>query len=335
MRLLLVKTSSMGDVIHALPVVTDLKAHRPELTIEWVVEEAFADLPALHPGVARVQRVALRRWRRGLLQAGTWREIGAARMALRARAYDAVLDLQGLAKSAWVARWAGAPVTGFARGCVREPVAARFYARTHPVDMRLHAIERLRSLAGQAWDYAPHGPPVFGLRRDLPRPGWMPSKGVVVLLHATSRPEKGWADEDWVQLARACAQVGLVPLWPWGSAAEQVQAQRLASLAATGLVTPRMRLAEAAAMLLHASGTVGVDTGLMHLSAAFERPTVAVFTATPAWRFGPYWTPAAVSLGGEGDPPSAGDVLAALRSVGGLPVGTTGAPARPDTELAP
>lgn len=318
MRLLLVKTSSMGDVIHGLPVVTDLQAHRPDLTIDWVVEEAFADLPALHPGVARVQRVALRRWRRELLRTSTWREIGAARAALRGRDYDAVLDLQGLAKSAWVARWAGAPITGFARGCVREPIAARFYAHAHSVDMRSHAIERLRSLAGQAWGYTPQGLPSFGLRRDLPRPAWMP-QGAVVLLHATSRAEKAWPDDAWVRTAQACARAGRVPLWPWGSAAEQAQAQRLASLAGTGLVTPRMRVAEAAAMLLHADGTVGVDTGLMHLSAAFERPTVAIFTATPAWRFGPYWTPAAVSLGGEGAPPRADDALAALRSLGGLP----------------
>ena len=318
MKLLLVKTSSMGDVIHALPVVTDLRAQRPDLAIDWVVEEAFADLPALHPGVARVQRIALRRWRRALLRAGTWREIGAARTALRERAYDAVLDLQGLAKSAWVARWAGAPITGFARDCVREPIAARAYAHTHRVDMQSHAIDRLRSLAGQAWGYTPQGLPAFGLRRDLPRPAWMPPQGAVVLLHATSRPEKAWSDDAWVRTAQACAQAGRVPLWPWGSAAEQAQAQRLASLAGTGLVTPRMRLSEAAAMLLHAHGTVGVDTGLMHLSAAFERPTVAIFTATPAWRFGPYWTHAAVSLGGEGASPSADDTLDALWSLGAL-----------------
>ncbi|HQP68292.1 MAG TPA: lipopolysaccharide heptosyltransferase I, partial [Quisquiliibacterium sp.] len=129
MRLLIVKTSSMGDVIHALPVVTDLVRAVPQVRVDWVVEEGFADLPRLHAAVGEVIPVAVRRWRRTLLQARTWREIGAARARLRAARYDLVLDLQGLVKSAWVARWAGAPIAGFDRSCVREPLAAFAYRR--------------------------------------------------------------------------------------------------------------------------------------------------------------------------------------------------------------
>lgn len=311
----------MGDVIHALPVVTDLQLHRPDITVDWVVEEAFADLPALHPAVRTVHRVALRRWRRELGRARTWHELAAARRALRAARYDISLDLQGLVKSAWIARWTKAPVVGFDATAAREPLAARLYARWHgaPADhATLHAIERLRRLAGAEFGYMPSGNPIFGLRQDLARPEWMPARPAVAMLHATSRAEKSWPDACWVALARACAQAGCEPLWPWGSHTERHQAERLAAAAGTGIVPPRLALSEAAAMLLHAAGTVGVDTGLMHLSAALERPTVAVFVATPAWRFGPYWTPRATSLGGDGNAPTVDAVLGALHALGGL-----------------
>ena len=318
----------MGDVIHALPVVTDLQVHRPDVTVDWVVEEAFADLPALHPAVRTVQRVALRRWRSALGRARTWQELAAARRALQDAHYDVVLDLQGLVKSAWIARWASAPVVGFDATAAREPLAARLYARRHgpsPDHASLHAIERLRRLAGAEFGYTPSGAPVFGLRRDLARPGWMPARPAIALLHATSRAQKSWPEASWLALAQACAQAGCEPLWPWGSEKERQQSERLAAAAGTGIVPPRLTLAEAAAMLLHAAGTVGVDTGLMHLSAAFERPTVAVFVATPAWRFGPYWTPHAINLGGEGAAPAVESVYDALRSLGALRAATASA----------
>ena len=245
----------MGDVIHALPVVSDLRAHRPDIEIDWVVEEAFADLPALHPGVRRVQTVAIRRWRGALAARRTWREVSCARRALREARYDIALDLQGLVKSAWVARWARAPIVGFHAASVREPLAARSYAVSYRVDASLHAIERLRALAGLALNYAPAGAPVFGLRRDLPRPAWMPAGACVVLLHGTSRAEKDWPDAHWVALARACRAAGCEPLWPWGSDAEQLRSQRLARQAGAGTVPPRLTLAEAAGMLRHAVGT--------------------------------------------------------------------------------
>ncbi|HWS75928.1 MAG TPA: lipopolysaccharide heptosyltransferase I [Quisquiliibacterium sp.] len=330
-RIALIKTSSMGDVIHALPVVSDLVAARPGVEIDWVVEEGFAELPRLHPAVREVIPVAVRRWRRALGQASTWREIRAARARLRGGRYDLALDLQGLVKSALVARWTGAPVAGFSRGCAREPLASLAYARTFHVASDLHAIERLRSLAAQALGYRVEGLPRFALSAPvLPLP-WRPAGPHAVFLHATSRAEKQWPAQCWVELGRALLARGTSVVLPWGGEAERAAAQALADAIgggagsavsagslASAVVAPRMTLSECARLLTDACAVVGVDTGLTHLAAAIDTPTVALFAATPAWRFGPYWTARARNLGADGVWPQAAEVLDALDSLGAL-----------------
>jgi len=330
-RIALIKTSSMGDVIHALPVVTDILAACPGARVDWVVEEGFAELPRLHPGVHEVIPVAIRRWRRALGQAATWGEIRAVRARLRSADYDLALDLQGLVKSALVARWTGAPVAGFSRASAREPLAALAYARRFEVPADLHAIERLRALAAQALGYRAEGRPRFALAAPALELGWRPAGSYAVFLHATSRAEKQWPDEHWRALIERLAQQGLVAALPWGSPAERARAESLAGAAASALrpvVLPRLTLRQCAAAIARARLVVGVDTGLTHLSAALEAPTVALFAATPAWRFGPYWTPRAESLGEDGRWPDVAQVLAAADGVrAALPVGR-----RPGTE---
>ena len=340
----------MGDVIHALPVVTDILAARPGTRIDWVVEEGFAELPRLHPGVAEVIPVAIRRWRRTLGQAATWREIRAARARLRAGSYDLALDLQGLVKSAMVARWTGAPIAGLSRASAREPLAALAYAHRYDVSADLHAIERLRSLAAQALGYRAEGGPRFALAAPALELAWRPAGSYAVFLHATSRAEKQWPAERWVELGRALLGRGVSVVLPWGGQAEQAAARALAEgigaagvghagRAAKGIdgghagvpdlvadgptatapsvcVAPRLSLSECARLLADARAVVGVDTGLTHLSAALDSRTVALFAATPAWRFGPYWTPRARNLGEDGTWPQAGEVLAAIDALG-------------------
>lgn len=314
MNLALIKTSSMGDVIHALPVVTDIVRAMPGARIDWVVEESFAELPALHPSVNAVIPVAIRRWRKSLFDAATRREIASVRARLREARYDLALDLQGLVKSAWVARMTGAPIAGFSRRCAREPLAALAYRRRFDVDPSLHAIERLRSLAAQALGYRVEGLPAFSLSApEEPVPG-LPERPYALLLHATSRAEKQWPDENWRALIARLAQQGLVAALPWGSPAERARAESLAGAAASALrpvVLPKLTLRQCAAAIASARLVVGVDTGLTHLSAALDAPTVALFAATPAWRFGPYWTPRAESLGEDGRWP---DVASALQA---------------------
>jgi heptosyltransferase-1 len=328
MDIALIKTSSMGDVIHALPVVTDIVRARPDVRIDWVVEESFAELPALHPAVRSVIPVAVRRWRRSLLSAGTRAEIAATRKRLRAARYDLALDLQGLLKSAWIARMTGAPVAGPDRRSAREALAALSYGRSYPVDPSLHAIERLRSLAAQALGYARQGPPAFDLSAPSEPVPFLPGAPYALLLHATSRAEKQWPDAQWLELIERLATRGLQCALPWGSEAERERATALATSAeASGtiegagrghlpaVVLPRMSLRQCAAAIARARLVVGVDTGLTHLAAALDAPTVALFAATPAWRFGPYWTPHAVSLGEEGRWPGVDEVLAAAERV--------------------
>jgi heptosyltransferase-1 len=313
-RIALVKTSSMGDVIHALPVVTDLLAARPDTEVDWLVEEGFADLPRLHPGVSQAIPVAVRRWRRAPFSRAVRDEVAALREQLRARRYDLVLDLQGLIKSAWLARLAGAPVAGFDRASVRESIAALSYRYRYPVPLQLHAIERLRRLAGQALGYPVAGLPRFGLRVPPRTVPGCPSRPYVVLLHATSRAAKQWPEPCWAGLGGALLERGLAVVLPWGSEAEHARARALADAMPRGevVVAPRLSLLDCAALLSRARAVVGVDTGLTHLAAALGASTVALFAATPAWRFGPYWSERAVSLGEDGRWPDPPEVLAAL-----------------------
>ena len=315
----------MGDVVHALPVVSDLVAAHPGIEIDWVVEEAFADLPRLHPAVAEVVPVAVRRWRRTPFSPAVRAEVAAVRERLRGRGYGLVLDLQGLVKSVWLARLAGAPVAGFDRASVREPLASLGYRQRHRVPLRLHAIERLRQLAGQALGYPVAGLPRFGLRAPVaPIPG-LAAGPFAVFLHATSRPAKQWPDPHWQALGQALSAQGLRVVLPWGSEPERARAMGLAAAIGEGAwVAPRLSLAQCAALLAQARLAVGVDTGLTHLSAALDTPTAALFAATPAWRFGPYWTERAVSLGQDGAWPSASAVSAALAGLGVISPAATG-----------
>ena len=342
-RTLIIKTSSMGDVIHNLPIVADMRRARPDMAIDWVVEEAYADLVRLHPGVDRVIPIALRRWRAEGFGKATRAERTAFREQLREQRYDLVLDTQGLIKSALVARSARVTAdgirAGFSFGLVREGMARLFYDRGYRVDKRLHAIERLRALAAAAVGYANDslGPPQFGLRVPPQHFDWLAATGAAstyaVLLHATARAEKTWPLERWGVLVRALIDAGIVPVLLWGNAAEEATAQSLAhgpgSLnrlsAMSACVPPRMTLPEVAALLSGASAVIGVDTGLTHLAAALDVPTVGIFGATPRWRYAPYWTPRAINLGNYGElgvQPATTAVLDALVKLRVLPVPT-------------
>src|SRR5689334_4363661 len=200
-RLLLVKTSSLGDVVHNFPVATDLRAHFPELEIDWAVEANLADLPALHPAISQVIRVDPRRWRKGIFSAQTWREIKDVRALLHSRGYDAVLDSQGLIKSALITRLAPGVRYGLDWKSAREPLRP-FYDRTFSVSWRIHAVERNRSLAAQALQYHCDSPARYGIAP--PTLATMPlalNTPYVVLLHGSSAHSKLWPEHQWVKLA--------------------------------------------------------------------------------------------------------------------------------------
>ncbi len=315
MRILLVKTSSLGDVIHNLPVATDLARHFPGVAIDWVVEESFAAIPRLHPAVRRVIPVAVRRWRRTLLQPATWREMAAFRRAVSADFYDVVLDTQGLLKSALIAGSARGDKRGYAADSAREALATRFYDQTFSVPKDLHAVERNRLLAAAAFDYPIEFPLDYGIAAPPLVAPWLPVGDYAVLLTATSRTDKEWPEEDWLALGQALIVMGMRCVLPAGSPLERARAARLAEKLGRAIAAPPLPLTELAGLMAGAQIVVGVDTGLTHLAAALEKPTVALFCGSDPHLTGVFAGERALNLGGMGQPPDAGAVLKACTTL--------------------
>jgi heptosyltransferase-1 len=315
MRILLVKTSSLGDVVHNLPVASDLARQFPGVTIDWVVEEGFADLLRLHPAVDRVLPVAVRRWRRNLLSASTWAEIGAFRRSMRERQYDLVIDTQGLLKSGVITGDAhladGGRRCGFSRETVREPVAARFYGRTFDIPRALHAVDRNRRLAAAAAGFVLDQTLDYGITAPPLEDDWVPKRDYAVLLTATSREDKRWPDPDWQALGMMLVASGLTCVFPGGSADERQRAAQLATGLGRAIPAPPLALGQMAGLLAGARLVVGVDTGLVHLAAALGRPTLALFCASDPELTGVHAGDRAVNLGTRNAPPSASAAVAA------------------------
>jgi heptosyltransferase-1 len=309
-KVLIVKTSSLGDVVHNLPAVTDIQQRFPNVSIDWVVEEAYAALVRLHPAVRRAIPVAIRRWRKRPLQSATWQEIGEAKRALHSERYDAIVDTQGLLKSALLARAASGRRHGFDADSAREPIAARFYDVVHHVARGEHAVCRNRTLVAAALGYRVHDLPDYGIRGVAAKTS---SVREVVFLHSTSRADKHWPEEAWIALGRWLAGRGLRVVLPWGEASERARSERLASLLPNARVPGALPLAEVARLLGQAEAVIGVDTGLTHLAAALGVPVAAIYCATDTRLTGVYGAKRAWNLGGRGQPPRPEDVIAILR----------------------
>jgi len=269
LRVLLVKMSSLGDVVHALPAVTD--AADAGITFDWVVEEAFADIPAAHPAVATVIPIAWRRWRRSLGRSAA--EMRDFRRALRARRYDAILDSQGLIKSAVVAALATGPRQGFSRSAARESWAALAYGRTHAIATGQHAVDRQRQLFAAALGYETGDEFASGLESTRAR------GKQVLLLHGTTWPSKHWPLSMWQALARDIQHDGFDPVVTWGSDEERARAMSIAD-ASGATVLERQPLADLGEVLAQAAAVIGVDSGLCHYSAALGTPTLGLYGPT-------------------------------------------------------
>ena len=331
MRVLIVKTSSMGDVVHALPAVSDMVRCHPGVVIDWLVEASFAALPALHPGVRRVLPMAWRKWRKNLWRRDTRAAISAFRAELRRDEYDCVLDLQGLLlKSVLWGLQARGPLVGYDRDSVREPLSSLCYQRSVSVPRSLQAVERCRRLASAHLGHVlSHAPPDFGILP--PDGGWMPSAVVgssdgssdggsdgaaegiatAVLIPCASRPEKLWPESDWIAVGQRLHLAGLVPVVLWGNADEWQRAQRIAS-ACGGQLPPLLSVGEMAAVLGRACQIVGLDTGFTHLGAAFGRPSIAIYCDHEPGLAGLTGPGRVASLGGSGQVPTRAAVLAQL-----------------------
>jgi len=307
MRVLLVKMSSMGDVIHTLPALTDARRARPDVRFDWIVEPAFAEIPAWHPAVERVLSISLRRWRHQLWKPSVWQEVGDFFAQVTEQGpYDLILDAQGLYKSLYVAKRAqralqknstknnfskrrGPPLTGFDFRSAREPLAAWGYDRGIAVEKAAHAIARLRRLFAAALDYPlpdlndiDYGVrlPQQGLPLSVTRPSW-------VLLHGTTWETKLWPEENWRALIARVGETGRQVVLPWGNEAERARSQRLAQgFGHVHVPERRLAIGEVAQLLKQAEQVVAVDTGLAHLAAALETPTLVLYRVTDPARVG-------------------------------------------------
>jgi heptosyltransferase-1 len=339
----LVKLSSLGDVLHNLPIVWDLRKRLPEAQIDWIVEEGYVHL--LEPlkttetfkGIDRIIPVAFRRWRKNLLSIKTWREFFAMRKVLQATTYDIVLETQGLLKSALVCALAkksnSAVVAGLGNATEHsgyEPMARMFYTQSVHVPVKCHAIDRSRWVMCSAFDW-----PLLN-RNDEP-PRFYPSAFVeqlaplefeglrkqpdgtavpyVVCFHSTARAAKRWPTEYWVELGKALSSQGYQVLFPWGSP-EEMKISALMASQVPGAIVPRaFSIEEAYCLIAHAALTIGVDTGLTHLSAVLGKPTVEIYCDSPRWKTEGYWSRAIANVGDMQTPPSVNEVIERLDSI--------------------
>lgn len=330
-KVLLVKLSSLGDILHNLPIVWDLRARLPEAQIDWVVEEAYVHLltPLLSrdgfKGIDRIIPFGLRRWKKNLFTLATWKKFFAFRKTLQATTYDVLIETQGLLKSAIVCslakRSSGAVVAGLANATEfsgYEPLARSFYNQSVQVPTQCHAVDRSRWVMCSALDW-----PLLD-RSDAPQfyskefVASIPKATVedlktpyILCFHSTAREAKRWSNEGWVALGRDLSARGYQLVFPWGNATEKAVSQSLAAQIPGSLVPPAFSIEDAFSVIAGAALTVGVDTGLTHLAAVLDKPTVEIYCDSPRWKTEGYWSSRICNLGDMQSPPSAQEVLEA------------------------
>ncbi len=314
MRVLIVKTSSMGDVVHALPAVSDMRQAMPHIQIDWLVEKSFAGISAQHRAVDRVITLQWRKWRKSLRSPDTRAALRTWRQEMQQTPYELIIDMQGLVKSALFACFARGPRAGYDWQSIREPLASLTYQRRARVSRDLHAVDRCRQLASQLLGYAlPGSPPDFGL---APSPdAWAPGDGpYAVLIPCASRPEKLWPPEHWVAIGKSLKQRGWQVAIMWGNPTEHKLAQYIADQIG-GAVPPFLSVMQAADTLAHARVVVGLDTGMSHLAAAHGRPIVGIYCDHEPSLAGLMGPGPLISLGGKGQVPALAEVATAMEQV--------------------
>lgn len=282
MRVLIIKMSSMGDIIHTLPAVTDATKAIPNIQFDWVVEEAFTEIPKWHKQVQQIIPIALRRWRKNIWSAIQTGEIKQFYTQLRAEEYDFVLDAQGSIKSAVTTRLSRGCRLGMDKDSVRESLAYLAYQQTFAVSWQQHAIQRLRQLFAKALKYPlPENLPDYGINKEnLSQTKIELPESYLIFIPNTSSSTKYWSNHSWSLLIEEMTRQGVNVFIPWGNENERETANRLTNKNPLAHVLPYLSLKEIAAVLAHAKAVVAVDTGLSHLSAALGTPTIVLYGPT-------------------------------------------------------
>lgn len=322
MKILLIRVSSLGDVLHNMPMVDDIKAHFPTAQIDWVVEEAYVNLVKLQPKVNKVIAYAQRRWRKSLRSKETRAEIKAFYKDLRAEEYDFILETQGLLKTGIIMGMARTTKQGQKIGLANgtegsgyEGISRLFHDRSIPVDRRTHAVLRGRLVAAAALGYQVDTPASFGLQKLELQPSWMPSSPYIVFFHGTAGASKKWARENWIETARNLQIKNWPILLPWGNAEEKAEAEAMAEKMQHAIVLPKLSMQEATVLAQRAALVIGVDTGLVHIAAAYETPTIEIYCDSPKWKTEGNWSPNIINLGDKAQPPSIAEVEIAFEKL--------------------
>lgn len=288
MRVLIVKVSSLGDVIHTLPALTDAKKAHPNLVFDWVVEESFTEIPAWHPAVAKVIPVAFRRWRKNIFSLLFNAEFKNFRRELKTTDYDLVIDAQGLMKSGLICSMVPAKTVGLDRESIREKLACLFYDESYNISWQQHAVERTRELFAQALAYSVTGKADYGIDLGRFASAEPADKKSLLFLHGTTWETKLWPETYWQELGIQASRQGYKVNLLWGNQEELERARRIAAGNPQTQVAGRLSLTEIAQLMCRSTAIVAVDTGLAHLAAALGRPTLALYGASDAMRTGTF-----------------------------------------------
>ncbi|MEI8118564.1 MAG: lipopolysaccharide heptosyltransferase I [Methylophilaceae bacterium] len=339
MNILIVKLSSLGDVLHNLPVFWDLRAQYPEAQIDWVVEEGYVHLiePLLtrqgFKGIDRIIPIAMRRWKKSLFNKKTRMELKSFLKNLRSIRYDMVIETQGLLKAALVTRLAkrshGSVIAGLANATEDsgyEPMSRWFYTKCVPVPKHCHAVNRSRLVAAVAMNVIQPdmktSPPQFYPQAFVDQLAQKSSEisteftqPYVLFFHATARAAKQWDEAHWVEVGRFIAAKGQRVILPWGNAKEKQVSQRLCSKIPGSVVPEAFSLEQAFSIVAGAEMTIGVDTGLTHLSAIMYKPTIEIYCDSPRWKTEGFWSTKIKNLGDTASPPTVKQVLEAVQQI--------------------
>jgi heptosyltransferase-1 len=318
MHILIIKTTSLGDVVHNLPIIADIKKNFPNALIDWVVEESFVEILTMHPDISRVIPVAIRRWRKALFSKKTWHEFIAFKRQLQSQQYDIVIDTQGLLKSGLITYLSNSRnKCGYDKNSARESISSWFYQHKYKVSYQQHAVVRNRMLAALSLGYIPPNTlPDYGIHASSPI-DTLPNldKPFITALHGTSRDSKLWLTEYWINLGAQLEKQHINLVLPWSSKAEHKRAQVIARALQNAIVLPKLSIATLATIIDKSQAVVGVDTGLSHLAAALNKPVIAIYTDTnPALTGVVAGAQACVNLGGKNLQPSPQAVMDQLKA---------------------
>jgi heptosyltransferase-1 len=334
-KILLEKLSSLGDVLHNLPIFWDLRARLPNAQIDWVVEEAYVHLlePLLSRGPFRgidhIISFGLRRWKKSLFKLSTWQQFCVFNRQLQVTQYDYIIETQGLLKSALVCALArksnNAVVAGLANATQfsgYEPISRTFYNQCVQVPTQCHAVDRSRWVISSALDWplldrsdTPQFYPEKFIQSLAGKPTLVIQKPYVLFFHSTAREAKRWLNQNWITLGRDLANRGYQVVLPWGNTVEKILSEEIAKQIPGALVPPAFSIEDAFSVIDHAALTVGVDTGLTHLAAVLGKPTVEIYCDSPRWKTEGYWAKNICNIGDIGAPPSASEVVNASLSL--------------------